>query len=202
MPASEAVAKILEVTSAGLERIDRSEGRLHQLMQVLAEVLQKGAVGNQAAPKAQLPAPAKFTLPSGEFDTDRYATSCVRRPIPRSFQSWEYVAPYDGLHFPSSLDFGLVECFDLSEDGVSFFLEEAPVAESFVIVLGNPPRRIYLQAEVIRVVGMIRYFIDCRLIRRLEPRPGFDLPTRSGHLNAAWVGDLRGIHAEIPRQMA
>jgi hypothetical protein len=189
-----AITQILQVTNSTLEKTSRSEEQLNLLMTAMAQAIQVGFGGGRE-PKG-LPC-ADRPLLEAKHGPVNHAAEFRPRPEPRRLKTWEYLAPFEEQRFPSVLDFVLVEFFDLSEDGVSFFLNELPTSQFFVVVLGNPPARIYLQAKVIRVVSMERHYVDCRLVRRLEPRPGFDLPTRIGPCHDDWVNDLASAHTEV-----
>jgi hypothetical protein len=189
-----AIPRILQVTDSTIEKTSRSEKQLNRLMTAMAEGIPTG-IGGRREPK-DLPRIAQRPLSEAKHESSNHAAEFRPRPEPHRVLSREYLAPCVEQRFPSVHDFELVEFFDLSEDGVSFFLDELPTNPFFVVVLGKPLARVYLQAKVIRVVSMARHFVDCRLVRRLEPPPGFELPMRAGSDPDDRVGDLASAGAD------
>ena len=74
-----------------------------------------------------------------------------RRGAPRHpFANRQWIAPYDGSHFPDQSEFSQVRCRDLSRTGFSFVVSEKPDFSSLVVYLGDPPNHIPMAAEVVR----------------------------------------------------
>jgi hypothetical protein len=81
--------------------------------------------------------------PEGEHQ-ERRGTS--RYP----FEIVQWIAPYDGSTIPAEADFFPVRCRDLSRSGFSFVTSDRPAFSSLVVILGEPPDLMHVEAEVAR----------------------------------------------------
>lgn len=66
------------------------------------------------------------------------------------FEIQQWIAPYDGSRMPAESDFYPVRCRDLSRSGFSFVTSAKPAFSSLVVILGEPPDLMYVQAEVVQ----------------------------------------------------
>lgn len=98
----------------------------------------------------------------------------VRQP----FKEKQYIAPYTGQGpLPEADDFRAVHCHDLSAGGLSFFSDEPPDFQRFVVRLGTVCEQYYVVARVANVVdvgtsGYPRYRVGCSFLERLEVSGG------------------------------
>jgi hypothetical protein len=96
------------------------------------------------------------------------------RSSPRKrYQYNQRIAPLHGDFLPQPDDYFNVECNDISQGGISFFLKRPPGCERFAIVLGQKPtittligRVVYSREVKHRDERM--YLVGCQFTGRLE----------------------------------
>ncbi len=132
------------------------------------------------------------------LETQRGGSILDRRTEKRlPFQAAQRIARWDGSQFPSDDQFIPVECRDLTRKGFSFLFSGEPRFSSLVVEFGVPPHALYVAAQIVRAVPMLRlpsgelkpvnsvetpadplgshgeqgvpmYLVGCRFIRRLR----------------------------------
>jgi len=85
----------------------------------------------------------------------------------------QQIAPMHGGLLPAKDEYFNVECNDISQGGISFYLKRPPGCEQFAIVLGQKPMITILAARVVysREVehdGQQMYLVGCQFIDRLQ----------------------------------
>jgi hypothetical protein len=96
------------------------------------------------------------------------------RSSPRKIYPFhQRVAPMHGGLRPSTDEYFNVECNDISQGGISFYLKRPPGCDRFAIVLGQKPKltvlvgRVVYSKEVDRD-GQPMYLVGCQFIDRLQ----------------------------------
>jgi hypothetical protein len=95
-----------------------------------------------------------------------------RRTSPRrAYPFVQKIAPWSGDAPPSPKQFFRVQCKDIAEGGIAFFMERLPDFENLVMALGHPPKLTYITARVVRVAGVQhngrhQYLVGCRFTGR------------------------------------
>ncbi|MGD0655790.1 MAG: PilZ domain-containing protein [Thermoguttaceae bacterium] len=85
----------------------------------------------------------------------------------------QQIAPMHGGLLPAKDEYFNVECNDISQGGISFYLKRPPGCEQFAIVLGQKPMITILVARVVysREVEhdcQQMYLVGCQFIDRLQ----------------------------------
>jgi hypothetical protein len=107
-------------------------------------------------------------------DTPRPKTGRELRSSPRKkFQYYQQIAPIHDNTPPSTDDFIKVECNDISQGGISFFLRRPPGCKHFAIMLGGKNATTMLTAQVVRLQEIEHndqhmYLVGCKFVNRLE----------------------------------
>jgi len=114
-----------------------AEGDVSEANWVLREVCNSAGVVQQVLLLARLRTP-RPELTGAE----------LRRYPRREFRYRQSIAPWDGGKLPVSTDFFEVQCVDISEGGLSFFVTVRPFYEKFVIALGKPPHVTHFTADL------------------------------------------------------
>ena len=70
------------------------------------------------------------------------------------FEIQQWITAYDGSGLPAESDFYPVRCRDLSRSGFSFLTSVKPAFSSLVVILGEPPDSMYVEAEVIQCTNL------------------------------------------------
>jgi hypothetical protein len=110
-----------------------------------------------------------------EPDIDPYIPKSVEelRSSPRKqYPVRQRIAPMHGDLFPQVDEYFNVECNDISQGGISFFLKRPPGCEHFAIALGQRPRITVLigrvaYARIVEHDGDQMYLVGCQFINRL-----------------------------------
>ncbi len=96
------------------------------------------------------------------------------RSSPRKqYQYSQRIAPMHGGLLPAKDEYFNVECNDISQGGISFYLRRPPGCEYFAIVLGQKPMVTVLVAKVVysKAVehnGTRMILVGCKFIDRLQ----------------------------------
>ena len=97
-----------------------------------------------------------------------------RRVYPRHpFPYKQRIAYTNRTQKVSDLNFELVQFFDISVEGFSFFIRGLPNGDFVVAELGKPPNLIYVEAAVRHVTphqhgGALMMRVGCQYLRRLN----------------------------------
>jgi hypothetical protein len=96
------------------------------------------------------------------------------RSSPRKqFQYAQRIAPMHGGLLPAKDEYFNVECNDISQGGISFYLRRPPGCEHFAVALGQKPKVTVLVAKVVysRAVehkGAKMILVGCKFVDRLH----------------------------------
>jgi len=111
-----------------------------------------------------------FNLVHGVLTVTEQREIEQRRAVRESFDGIQSIAPYGDGQPPDPADFRQVRCQDLSVNGVSYFDDEPPTFNRFLMVLGSNPA-VCMIGEVIRytkVAGVDgpEFVIGCKFVGR------------------------------------
>lgn len=90
------------------------------------------------------------------------------------FWADQRIAPVQGDELPDDSEFFRVPCHDLTRAGFSFFLSDRPEFRRLVVSFGEPPRTIYVRAEVVRVEHVLVHSVGT-----IERQVGTSKPSSS-----------------------
>lgn len=105
---------------------------------------------------------------------DEPKSGSERRRDPRiPYRRPAWIAFYKGETPPSEDDFQLYDCNDISRSGFSFWNEGEPKEKNLVVILGDPPKHIRVQARVMRwELGehkqKLAALVGCEFLQRME----------------------------------
>jgi PAS domain S-box-containing protein len=163
---------------AAEEELKRAEQVIQQLRQdpVLPGSPAAESRGGGSAAKAGADSPATGSVSAGTQVSDAGGRDRRRRER-RPYLCKQAIAPIVGGKIPAAEDFIDVQCHDISEGGFSFFSVGPPTSDSFVIVLGQPPRMTHVTAQVAHVRrvehdGRRMYLIGCNYTGRITRKGG------------------------------
>lgn len=96
----------------------------------------------------------------------------LRRSPRRTFQYRQWIAPVKAHRLPRPSDFFDVQCNDISAGGISFVLDHPPDFEELIVALGQPTKRTYFVARVVRIqirqeVCGPSYLVGCQFTGRV-----------------------------------
>lgn len=85
----------------------------------------------------------------------------------------QWIAPYSGNRLPELEEFEFVQCRDLSSNGISFFLEDAPETDMVIVRLHGLKGAKYLTARIEQTTRSSnaeygRYVVGCRFLGTLH----------------------------------
>jgi len=94
-----------------------------------------------------------------------------RRQPRRAYPCRQKISPILNGKLPTRSQFREVQCYDISTGGIAYLAEEPPASDQLVVVLGSPPRLIFLTAEVVYVSPTVQngkpmYRIGCKYTGR------------------------------------
>jgi PilZ domain len=97
-----------------------------------------------------------------------------RRHARSAFNATQRVAPYTNGQVPPLTAFRSVECHDLSCGGLSYFLNQPPLAKEVVLALTIRGEVKFFSARIVRTVGTLtpdglKFLVGCQFVGRLQP---------------------------------
>jgi hypothetical protein len=110
---------------------------------------------------------------AGENTSDEKSFEAMRSSPRKKFQCNQRIAPMHGDILPQTDEYINVECNDLSQGGISFYLRRAPGCDRFAIGLGQKPMLTVLVGRVaysreVQHNGERMYLVGCQFIDRLN----------------------------------
>jgi hypothetical protein len=96
-----------------------------------------------------------------------------------AYDTYEYAAPLDDGQLPAAEAFQPVRCHDISGDGISYFVEDAPQYDTVVISVGHSRRNLFVIAKVghsraAYKYGRVGYLVGCQFLQRLDGKYRWD----------------------------
>jgi PilZ domain len=96
-----------------------------------------------------------------------------RRHARFPFRAVQRIAPYSQGKMPPATAFSSVECHDLSCGGLSYYLNQPPIANDIVVALTIRGEVKYLSAQIVRTIATLTaegltYLVGCRFVGRLD----------------------------------
>lgn len=132
------------------------------------------------SPSSSSPTAAEIADTVGNITTDEHPFAPVagkagrelRRSPRRTFQYRQWIAPVKAHRLPRPSDFFDVQCNDISAGGISFVLDHPPDFEELIVALGQPSKRTYFVARVVRIqirqeVCGPAYLVGCQFTGRV-----------------------------------
>jgi PAS domain S-box-containing protein len=150
-----------------------AERAARELIDLRRKVSEGGPPTGRSARGEVSGASSPANAPVGPFHPLEDALAERRASPRRAYPFVQRIAPWSGDAPPSPNQFFRVQCKDIAEGGIAFFMGRLPDFENLVIGLGHPPKLTYITARVVRVAGVEhngkhQYLVGCRFTGRLR----------------------------------
>ncbi len=159
---------------AAEENLERVEQEIRQIRQESAATAPPDPQANWFRATGETAAASRAEKPAQFNAGSRASEGGDRRRRPRRLYPFKQsIAPICDGRIPAAGDFTDVQCHDISSGGFSFFSTVPPAADSFVVILGQPPQLTQVTAQVAHVRrvehdGCRMYLIGCNYTGRIR----------------------------------